>query len=110
MELSDFKIRQVIFEIRYDDAYILWDRAGAVSSDLTRIWPNLKLAEGTPNQQSLRSDDASIQTGIASSNVVLIQPDNIVQFSEQIEETLRIWVASLEINKFSRIGTRVIYS
>ncbi|HUX90721.1 MAG TPA: hypothetical protein VMV48_08535 [Gallionellaceae bacterium] len=110
MELSEFKIRQVIFEIRYDNAFILWDRAGGISRDLTKIWPNLKLTEGTPNQQSLRSEDLSIQTSLLTSHIALIQPSNISQFSEQIEETLRIWITSLEIKKFSRIGTRVIYA
>lgn len=110
MEISDFKIRQVVFEIRYDDAYILWDRAGSIAEEITKLWPGAKITEGAPNKQSLKSDDATIVTGIRSSHVAVVGPNSILQFAAQIEETVNVWVRSLNLTKFSRVGTRIMYA
>lgn len=111
MELSDLKIRQVVFEIRYDEAFSLWDRAGAINRELVKIWPGIRLSEAPePNQVSLKNKDVSIRTGLKTSYVALQQPNNITQNSEQIEATLRLWVKELELSEFSRVGTRVIFT
>lgn len=109
MLLSDFKIQQVVFEMRYDDAYILWDRAGRIHQDLTKLWPGTRLREGTPNQQVLRSDDVEVTTGHSISRVALFLPKTISQRVDEVTETFRIWTTELELTKFTRIGTRVIF-
>ena len=109
MELSNFKIRQLVFEVRYDDAFLLWDCAGRTNAELAKIWPGTRLDEASPNQQSIKSDKLSIVTGINSSRVVLICPTTIVQYSDQLAETIKLWIEFLGISEFTRIGTRVIY-
>lgn len=110
MELNDLKIRQLIFEVRYNDAFLLWDCAGQITKELTKVWPGTVLEEVAPNQQALKSDSVSVITGINSSRVMLVQPSTIVQYADQISETLKVWAKFLEITEFSRVGTRVIYS
>jgi hypothetical protein len=110
MELKDFKIRQLIFEIRYENAYQLWDCAGVTTQELIEIWPGSTLNDGQPNQQSIKSDKTSLTTGINTSQIVINYPKTIIEYSNQIEETLKVWVKHLKITNFTRVGTRVIYS
>ena len=60
MILDSFKIINFVFQIQYVDSYALWDRAGTVAKQLCDIWPNLKLVEGNPQQQTLANENASI--------------------------------------------------
>lgn len=110
MEITDFNIRQVVFEIRYDDTYILWDRAGSIAEETAKLWPGVRIVEVAPNQQALRSDDATIVTGVNSSHVAILGPNSIVQFATQMEETVSIWAKFLNLKKFTRVGTRIMYT
>ena len=110
MDIDDFHIRQIVFEIRYDNAYAIWDCAGAVTSEIAKLWPGATLGEVSPNKQVLQNDDASIQTTISRAHVALQQPKGITQFADQINKTLKIWINALDIKKFTRVGTRVMYT
>ena len=110
MELSDFKIRQVILEVRYDEAFALWDCAGRVHQELTRLWPGTTLQKAAPNEQVLRSERVEILTGIKTSRVALLSPTSILAAIDPMAETVNLWVTSLNITKFNRVGTRVIFA
>ncbi len=110
MDFSDFYLRRLIFEIRYDQAFVLWDRAGGIARRLTTLWPGLKLAEGVPNHQVLKGQNVDISTGLGASHCILFRPQSFIEHVEQMNKTLAIWVEELEIEKFARIGTRAIYS
>lgn len=110
MELSDFKIRQVVLEVRYDDAFALWDCAGRVHQELSRLWPGTTLQKVAPNEQLLRSDRVEILTGIKTSRVALLFPASILAAIDPMAETVNLWVTSLNIAKFNRVGTRVIFA
>lgn len=109
MKLADFKMRQIVFEIRYDSAYVLWDRAGAIAKEISRLWPGLELDEGKPNSQSFSDDIVTVNTGLTSSYVAIRQPKKILEFAEQIAQTTDVWVSFLDLTKLSRVGTRVMY-
>jgi len=110
MNFADFLIRQLTFEVRYDDSHLIWDVAGRITRELLDIWPGLKLEEGKPNQQVLKGQKLQVQTGIRTSHVMLFHPKTVVQHSEQIASTLKVWTSFLELNKLTRIGTRTIFT
>lgn len=110
MELNDFKIRQVIFEIRYNSAYILWDRAGVLARELSLLWPGLELLEGEPNQQVFNCGNARISTKIDNAHIAITAPRSITQYAEQIEESVKLWTDLLELEKYTRVGTRTIFA
>jgi hypothetical protein len=110
MDLSDFKIQQVVFEVRYEEAFILWDVAGRVHRELARLWPGVTLEKSEPNQQFLKGDSAEIHTGIKQSRVALLGPPSITKFNDQLTETFAIWTTLLEVTRLTRVGTRVIFA
>lgn len=110
MRLADFKMRQIVFEIRYDSTYVLWDRAGAIAKEITRLWPSLELDEGKPNNQVFSDDQVTVSTGLSSSYISIKQPKNILEFAEQIATTTDVWISLLELQRITRVGTRVMYA
>ena len=50
MDISHFNLHSVSFEVRYDQAYLLWDRAGSIWHDIRQTHPKLVLKEANPGK------------------------------------------------------------
>lgn len=110
MILDAFKIHSAVVQLQYAEAFILWDRAGEISRQLNKIWPDLRLSEGQPNQQTLVGKGVNIQTGLSKSTITISGEHALNQFSiRQIAETYDIWRKNLEIAELKRVSTRVAY-
>lgn len=107
MILDSFKPFSLIFQIKYADAYLLWDRAGIVSQGICKIWPNLVLKEALPKQQVLTGEGVTVQTGLTSSTITLVgekvfEQKNILN----LKETVELWRDILELGDLTRVSTR----
>lgn len=109
MKFADFKMRQIVFEIRYEPAYVLWDRAGAIAKEIKRLFPSVELDEGKPNKQVFSDDLVTIGTGVDSAYIAVKQPKNALEFAEHIASITDVWITFLELRKLTRVGTRVMY-
>lgn len=110
MILDEFKLSNTIFQIQYPDSFGLWDRAGAISKQLNKIWPNLKIAEGQPQQQTLNSKEVNIQTGLNKSTITLVGEKSFDhQKVKQVKESFELWRSELELVNLSRVSTRVMF-
>lgn len=111
MILDSFTLYKVIFQIQYDDAYEIWDRAGAIARRLSEIWPELKVKEGQPQLQTLVGKDVEVQTGFSKSTVT-ISGTNALEHRrvQQLKETFEAWRDHLELATLKRISTRALYA
>jgi hypothetical protein len=109
VQLTDFDLHQLVFEVRYDDAFEVWDCAGLVHRELVSVWPGVKLADTNPNQQILKSADVQIQTGIRTSHVLLFDPGSVLKREDQIADTFAVWRSSLDLRELKRVGTRAVF-
>lgn len=71
MILDSFKTHSAIIQIRYADAFLIWDRAGKMNRQISKIWPGVKITEGVPQQVTLTGEGVKIQTGIDKSTITL---------------------------------------
>jgi hypothetical protein len=111
MILDSFKIHTTIIQIQYSEAFILWDRAGQISSRLAKIWPGLTLADGQPNQQTLQTRGVQIQTGLKQSTITLRGEKSLdAQRTHQIKETSEVWRDMLELTELTRVSARTAYA
>lgn len=110
MILDSFKLHSAVIQIKYADAYEIWDRAGKIARHLSRIWPGLKLAEGQPHQQVLQGEGVHLQTGITKSTATLSGEKALGQLKvQQINDTFGVWREVLELNELNQVSTRVTY-
>jgi hypothetical protein len=111
MKIIEFTIRQVVFEIRFEEAYEVWDRAGQINREFSELWPKIQLSEAEPNKQILKSDEVQLHTGLRSCNIALLFPKTIAPNpanERRVSETFRVWRNALGFSKLTRVGTRVI--
>jgi hypothetical protein len=111
MDISYFDLHQANFEVRYDQAYLLWDRAGAIWQVMRRTNPNLKLKEAGPAKVVMTLDDR-FQLSVELDKLavsVFTPPSNIDDYIPLCQQVLSLAINNLELTLFSRIGMRVIY-
>lgn len=110
MILDSFKTHTLVFQLRYAEAFLLWDRAGAIARAMAVIWPDLKLNEGAPNQQVLSSPVCQINTALSQATIT-IRGDGVLQSAplRKIFETFEVWRSHLELTDLTRLSARVVF-
>lgn len=110
MILDKFNLATTVFQINFKESFLLWDRAGAIASDMSKIWPDLKVAEGMPDRQTLRGKNALIQTTMVNGILTLKGEDALSEQSVLATKKLyEIWREQLDLSVVERISTRTIY-
>lgn len=51
-EFSDFQLEQLSFEVRYNEAFELWDHAGALWADVRSVFGSISSEKVAPNSQT----------------------------------------------------------
>ena len=109
-DLSDFRLFTSACECRYSNAYLLWDRAGAIWAEFSDAYPSIRMLKADPGQTifrleerfefNLRLDRFSVHSyGISASD----------EFAAVVEKFASIATRQLQIESYSRIGMRPIF-
>jgi hypothetical protein len=109
--LSQFRIRTASFEVRYPNAFLLWDNAGRVWTAVSEVYPDATLDESSPNKIAV-SIGEKYHTSVnidRSSFVVSIPKSGLSELIEVASFICPILISRLELSVFTRIGLRVIY-
>lgn len=110
MLLDSFKLHNLVFQVQYENAYALWDGAGAIAQKLSDIWPNLALHEGQPNQQTLTGDGVQIQSGLNTSTVTISNSKALdAHHAQLLMKTFEVWQSELMLTKLKRLSTRIVF-
>ncbi|MDN7177317.1 hypothetical protein M0D69_04670 [Caballeronia sp. SEWSISQ10-4 2] len=110
MILDSFTIHTIVIQMQYSEAFILWDRAGQISSRIVKIWPGLTLVDGQPNQQTLQTKGVQVQTGLKQSTITLRGEKSLdAQRIRQIKETFELLRDLLELSELTRVSARASY-
>jgi len=111
--LDNFKIKQLVVQVRYLHALELWDNAGRVNRRIQKIWPDAKIVGEAvqPNNVVLKNDKAQIDTGLEQSTISLRQLTTLDQYTtQQIVDTFAAWRDELSLTKLNRVSSRVLYA
>lgn len=112
IELSNLKLISASFEIRYDNAYLLWDRSGFVWSTIKSIYPNIEPQHAEPNLSNFVLDDR-FQFSVKIDRVAVIDQtpkSSLNDFMEIADGFTKSVVECLEISEYTRLGLRLVYN
>lgn len=110
--LSSFQRLSVTLELRFDEAFVLWDTTGDLWQTVRRQFKTLKSAQVTPNQTSFHADnrftlvvalDRTVITDHKPSGGAAGTFDAMTKFVDVVTRQLQVRV-------LNRVGTRFIYS
>lgn len=113
LRFDDLALHQAAFEIRYGNAFLLWDRSGSVWAELLSAQPDLKATHAEPSKIVFaRRGDRELQLTVEIRRlvVVAVQPDaRLSEFSDIVTRFAEIAVRNLQISVCSRVGLRVSF-
>lgn len=109
--LDLFKLERAVLEVRYPGAYLHWDRAGALWTEMTRKWPDLTNVKGTPVQTVFaRPGKHQLAVEMQQARIIEFLPhSSLKSFAESAAWFVDVVVRSLEIHTFTRVGLRQIF-
>jgi hypothetical protein len=107
MDLGEFKLKNLSYELRYDPAFLVMDRLGAIVAEFTRRWSDFKVVEQNRSSLKLRATHMEMLIGIERSHVVhaglKLSEENVIEQASMLTELLADAGA---VDAFNRVGTR----
>jgi hypothetical protein len=112
LRLESFILRQATFEARYSNAYIAWDRAGRIWSQVSSKWPKTKMSKAEPMVTNFLVDDRyDFELKLDMAHVTDLTPSSsLKEFTSNADEFINIVADSIDLREFTRLGFRLIYS
>ena len=126
---SSFRRFQVNFEMRYDQAFLLWDRAGELWTSVGTGFKSIKANQVQPQQQTFIADDRFVlfagleRAGLTDhkphqpakrAGLTDHKPDRPAGGAEKTTETAALFaekvIETLELKVLERVGLRYIFS
>lgn len=111
MTLEDFQLSHLVCEVRFDGAYLLFDRTGGIWHSLKQQYPTLTLVSASPNSSTFRFDTYTLVVELELARIFVNKPPvDLSAFQEHCDFFFNLVIESLDIRTFTRIGLRPIYS
>lgn len=113
LQLEDFALESAAFEVRYENALMLWDRAGTTWTEVEQALPGLKLIGAEPAKTAFQLDRRFQMTvALEMANVIAVKPskqDLEEQLPKIADEVIDSMVRNLRIRAFTRVGFRLTF-
>jgi hypothetical protein len=110
VSVSDFKMTLAVCELRYENAYLIYDRTGVVCSDLRKLFPSLTVVSAAPNQTILRTEEESFAIELTQCRITSQKLDSKLElFASHGKRFFESVLYNLDIKAFTRIGLRVFF-
>ena len=107
--LEDLDFSQFSFELRFAHCYLLWDRAGRIWQQTTRLLPNATVSNAVPNKINMR--DGAVDLTVEPNRVIvqLFDRERLKDIPTIAGDFTAMVSSILELPEFTRIGLRMIY-
>ena len=111
LDISNFVSDTVVYEIRYENGYLIWDRAGRLWTELRAKYPEMVLSDAGPLLQTFTWKRIhTLSVGLDKASVSTSRPGPVMkEFTELAESLHEVIVKNLQIELLTRIGLRHIY-
>lgn len=107
LTFSDFQPVQAVFEVRYPEAFLLWDRAGKLARQFQASYSLSRLTSAEPGKVVFVEDRTrEVIWQLDRLSVRDHQPGSpsLEEFFGLCEDCLRITTEALEVQELKRVG------
>jgi hypothetical protein len=95
LTISDLKLRQVACEVRYPDAFLVFDKTGDIYHHLASKFTNLHNDSASPTQTQMTADEGAVAVEQQALRLIDNNPDPSL---EKFASNLRSFLISPPIN------------
>jgi len=109
MTVDDFKMVSATCEVRYEKAYLIYDRTGQVCHDACALFTDCNVLSATPNQTIFQAKEGSASLELAASRFSATRPDSSLEkFAGHCKKFFDSVTKNLDVKVFTRVGLRTI--
>jgi hypothetical protein len=109
LSIDDFKPYSITCELRYKNAYLIFDRTGQIIEDMRRFIPEINISSASPQQTGFTSNEETFNLEVGACRLTRGQIDKGGEnFAKHCKAFFDIVTDRLQIEVFTRIGLRYI--
>jgi hypothetical protein len=110
LSVADFKTVNAVCEVRYDNAYLIYDRTGQVCHEARRSYTNCNVLSASPNQTIFQSDEGAFALELSQSRFSTSKPDaSLEKFAAHCKTFFDSVAVHLDVRVFTRVGFRQLF-
>ncbi|HTV07747.1 MAG TPA: hypothetical protein VMD97_01725 [Candidatus Aquilonibacter sp.] len=106
--VDELEIETAVLELRYADAFRIWDVAGALWTEMTVAFPGLALSEVQPNQQVFEAETIQMSVQVGTCRLASRGPSAVREVISSANSFCKTVVRHLNVQTFTRAGFRII--
>jgi hypothetical protein len=106
--LDELPLDHCVFELRYNPAYLLWDRVGSIWSAMIAAHPSLKATTIQANQQIFETESLKLSLDISALRVSGRGPQAVDEVLKNGNSLTKLLCEKVRIDSFKRAGFRMI--
>jgi hypothetical protein len=113
LSLDDFSLFSAAFEIRFDEAYAIWDRSGDLWSNVLLAFPGLERRHVDPGRvvfSTTGKPERELTVELNRLGFVEFDPDRQLRhFADAVDKFASIATEILAVGQYQRTGLRLLY-
>lgn len=110
LSITDLDLASTVCEVRYDFAFLIFDRTGSICLESNEHYPDLKMNQASPASTSFTTKEYLFAVEQAASRVYLQKSrHDPKEFGEYSSPFFELVFRQLEIRVLTRIGLRQVY-
>ena len=110
LSADDFRLDTATCEIRYSEAYLLFDRTGAIIQDVRRLFTDVRIINPTPIQTTFQAKEGVCALELLQSRFSVQRPDSSLEkFGVHCKHFFETTTSQLEVNMITRVGLRLLF-
>jgi len=111
MIFEDFNLSRVVFELRYNDAFLYLDNCGATLIEIRKNYPEWEVSEASVKSANLKDIHRKMELAFNNKNIRFTQDEvsSLNQFKKVSTQITPIFLEKFQIENFSRVGNRFFY-
>ena len=109
LTVDDFKPFTITCELRFKNAYLLFDRTGAIAEDLRRNFTDISVISASPQVSAFTSGEGGLHLELGACRFTSGRFDkNSEPFARHCKSFFDTVTKQMEVNIYTRIGLRYI--
>jgi len=109
LTLEDLEFSQLSFEIRFAHSYLVWDRAGLIWQEVSRLFPDAIVVNAQPNNVAMREGAFELTWEPNRAGIQLFDSRELKRAPRLFAEFGQAIVSALQLRDLKRVGLRMIH-
>lgn len=110
LSIDDFRVVNAVCELRYENAYLIYDRTGTICREAQTFFTNGTVSNAAPAQTIFQADEGSFVLEVSQCRFSTTKPDkSLERFAQHCKTFFNSATIHLDVRVFTRVGFRVIF-